>query len=126
MWTMAFPLFSGGKWLTLSAAQVRSPNLCAFRAIAYLAAWPGMNAARCFAENAMPRLARGVGARSAASAVARIGLGTLLLFVVARHAPTPLLTGWMGMAGMVLLLHFGFFDLASIAWRALRVDAPPI
>jgi alginate O-acetyltransferase complex protein AlgI len=27
---------------------------------------------------------------------------------------------------MMLILHFGLFDLASIGWRALRVDAPPI
>ena len=126
MWTMAFALFFGCKWLTLCAAQMRSPNLGPFRAAAYLAAWPGMNATRFFADHAMPRLAKPVVAKSVASAFARIGLGALLLFFVARHFPAPLLTGWIGMAGMVLLLHFGLFDLASLAWRALRVDAPPI
>ncbi len=30
------------------------------------------------------------------------------------------------MVGMVLVLHFGFFHLLSVGWRALRVDAPPI
>ena len=30
------------------------------------------------------------------------------------------------MAGIILVLHFGLFDFASIGWRALRVDAPPI
>jgi alginate O-acetyltransferase complex protein AlgI len=30
------------------------------------------------------------------------------------------------MVGMILILHFGLFDLASIGWKAFRVDAPPI
>jgi alginate O-acetyltransferase complex protein AlgI len=30
------------------------------------------------------------------------------------------------MTGIILILHFGLFDLASIGWRTLRVDAPPI
>ena len=64
--------------------------------------------------------------REAASAVARTMLGCLLLFVVARYAAEPLLTGWIGMVGIVLILHFGLFDLVSIAWRTLGVDAPPI
>jgi alginate O-acetyltransferase complex protein AlgI len=53
-------------------------------------------------------------------------LGLFVLFGVARYATDPLLAGWIGMVGMVLLLHFGFFHLLSVGWRALRVDAPPI
>jgi alginate O-acetyltransferase complex protein AlgI len=30
------------------------------------------------------------------------------------------------MTGMILILHFGLFELTSIGWRAFRVDAPPI
>jgi alginate O-acetyltransferase complex protein AlgI len=27
---------------------------------------------------------------------------------------------------MIMILHFGVFELTSIGWRAVRVDAPPI
>ena len=124
MWAMVFALFLGCKWLTLRMAQMPSP--CPLRAAAYMVAWPGMDAMRFLSGRITPRWARRVFLKSVASAVARISLGALLLFVIARHAHEPLLAGWIGMFGMVLILHFGLFHLASITWRGLRVDAPPI
>lgn len=38
----------------------------------------------------------------------------------------PLVTGWVGMIGLVFLLHFGAFHLLSLLWRALGVNAMPI
>jgi alginate O-acetyltransferase complex protein AlgI len=64
--------------------------------------------------------------KSAAPAGVRILLGAFLLFTLARHASNPILAGWIGMTGMILILHFGLFELTSIGWRAFRVDAPPI
>jgi hypothetical protein len=43
--------------------------------------------------------------------------------VPARH---PLLVGWAGMIGMVLLLHFGSFALISLVWRRDGIDAMPL
>ena len=126
MWTMAFALFFGCKWLTLRTAQMRSPAASPLRAAAYLLAWPGMAATRFLSHRVMPGLETGVLVRSVAYAVARISLGALLLFAIARRAPEPLLAGWTGMIGLVLILHFGLLHLASIGWRGLRVDAPPI
>ena len=126
MWMMAFALFFGCKWLTLGTAIRRKGRGCPFRALAYLIAWPGMEAIRFLSSELAPRCSRPVALRRAAVAVVRILLGLLLLFVVARHAADPLLAGWIGMVGMILLLHFGFFDLLSVGWRALRVDAPPL
>jgi alginate O-acetyltransferase complex protein AlgI len=126
MWTMAFALFAGCKWLTLRLAQLHSPDACPFRAAAYLLAWPGMEAPRFLSNRVRPPLSRPVIVKSIASALVSISLGVLLLFVIARHAREPVLSGWMGMVGTVLVLHFGLFHLASLAWRGLGVDAPPL
>jgi alginate O-acetyltransferase complex protein AlgI len=126
MWTMAFALFFGCKWWTLRIAQTRSSNPCPWRAAAYVLAWPGMDATRFLSNRVRPRLERRVIVKSIGSAMARMSLGAALLFGIARHAHEPLIAGWIGMIGMVLILHFGLFDLASITWRAFRVDAPAI
>jgi predicted DCC family thiol-disulfide oxidoreductase YuxK len=126
MWLMAFAIFFGCKWLTLGNATRRSGRVCPFRAVAYLFTWPGMDAARFLSPDLAPRPSRPGMMKSAMLAAVRILLGALLLFVIARHAGGPILMGWIGMAGIILILHFGLFDLASIGWSALRVDAPPI
>ena len=126
MWLMAFALFLGCKWLTLGTALRREGAACPFRALAYLLAWPGMEATRFLSPELAPHCSRSAALRNTAMSLIRILLGLFLLFGVARHAVEPLLAGWIGMVGMVLLLHFGFFHLLSVSWRALRVDAPPI
>jgi alginate O-acetyltransferase complex protein AlgI len=126
MWLMAGAIFFGCKWLTLGNAIQRVGRVCPFRSAAYLFAWPGMDAARFLSPHLAPRWSRSEVMKSAAPAVVRILLGTFLLFALARHASNPILAGWIGMIGMILILHFGSFELASIGWRALRVDAPPI
>ena len=58
--------------------------------------------------------------------MARIFLGAVLLFGVARFANQPLLAGWIGMIGMILILHFGLFHLLAIGWHAAGIDVKPI
>jgi hypothetical protein len=55
-------------------------------------------------------------------------LGAALIWVVARTAVTvkPLLAGWTGMAGLILVLHFGTFHLVSLGWRTIGVNAMPV
>ena len=54
--------------------------------------------------------------------------GVVLVWFVVRRAPqaNELLAGWIGMAGVIFLLHFGSFHLLSLAWRAAGVKAPPL
>lgn len=126
MWALAGAIFFGCKWLTFCLAKIRLGGVCPFRAAAYLLAWPGMDAERFLSWNAAPRPDSAELIRSAGAAAARVAAGALLLFVIARRANEPLLAGWIGMLGLILVLHFGFFDLVSVAWRKLRIDAPPI
>jgi alginate O-acetyltransferase complex protein AlgI len=126
MWLMAVAVFFGCKWLTLGMATKRAGRVCPFRATAYLFAWPGMDATRFLSPHLAPRPSRFALMKNSATGAVRILIGALLLFAVARHATEPLLAGWIGMVGMILILHFGLFDLTSIGWRALRVDAAPI
>jgi predicted DCC family thiol-disulfide oxidoreductase YuxK len=126
MWLMALAIFLGCKWLTLGNASHRAGRVCPFRSAAYLVAWPGMDAARFLSPDLARRGSRLEMMKSAALAVLRILLGALLLFAIARRMTGPLLTGWIGMVGVILILHFGLFELLSIGWRALRVDAAPL
>ena len=61
-------------------------------------------------------------------AMAKLTAGGVILFVLARHAPRqhPYLIGWVGMIGIVTILHFGLFHILSCAWRTLGVNAQPL
>jgi hypothetical protein len=54
--------------------------------------------------------------------------GGALFWGVARlAAPASLLAaGWIGLFGLIFLLHFGSFHLVSLAWRTVGIQARPI
>jgi Membrane bound O-acyl transferase family len=124
MWALAFAIFGGLKWLTWWRARMRlySP---AWRSVAFLLAWPGMDADAFLDAN------RRVSPPLPASwlwAALETALGAIVFWFVARTIPTgePLLRGWAGMLGLILLLHFGSFQLIAFFWQTLGVDAKPI
>jgi hypothetical protein len=96
-----------------------------WRQAAYLVAWPGMDADGFLDVTADGRRCPVVEWRQTA---ARITLGVVVLFWVARVVPSeyPLVVGWTGMVGAVLCLHFGVFHLLSCAWRGAGLDARPL
>jgi hypothetical protein len=125
MWVMALALYAGCKWLTYRAAASQGLEPGWLRAGGYLLAWPGMAAAEFLGHKDRPAKPRGV---EWILAAAKMLFGAVLLWVVARMAlpPHPLLAGWLGMLGVVFILHFGLFHLMSLAWRRAGVRAEPV
>ena len=124
MWVISLAIFLGLKWLTWWRARSRIAH-AAWRSVAYLLAWPGMDAdAFLDARHHVSPPA----ARAWLGAAFETMLGAILFWVVARSIPLgqPLLRGWAGMVGLILLLHFGSFQIVALLWQNLGVKAEPI
>lgn len=125
MWSLAFSIYACLKWLTLlDTPERREAPLT--RQAAYLLLWAGMNA-RTFLAGPSPARPRPA-AREWALAFGKVVLGFVLI-----HAAVPrllawneLLAGWVGMAGIAFVLHFGVLHVVSLAWQAAGYSAPPI
>jgi len=124
MWILSFAIFMSLKWLTWWRARFRVAH-SSWRSAGYLLAWPGMDAEAFLDGNQRiptpPPL-------TWLWAIFETGVGVILLWVVARSVPQgePLLRGWVGMLGLILLLHFGTFQIVSLLWESFGVDAKPI
>jgi hypothetical protein len=123
MWALAFSIYMGLKWLSWWQARKRVPH-SGWLSAAYLFAWPGMDA-EAFLHVSAPILPpRG---RDWLAALSKTLLGAMLFWGAARAmSGNPLVRGWVGMVGLILLLHFGSFHLIAHAWQRLGVDAQPI
>jgi predicted DCC family thiol-disulfide oxidoreductase YuxK len=124
MWAVAFALYVCCKWLTYWDALRHGASADPRRAVAYLLAWPGMDAITFLSDEAAERPRVGEWLRG----VSKIGLGlAVFTFAARRSAIAPsLLSAWIGMTGIVLMLHFGAFELLSLAWRRAGVRAAPL
>jgi alginate O-acetyltransferase complex protein AlgI len=124
MWTLSFAIFLGLKWQTWWEARDHVPH-SAGRSLAYLAAWPGMDA-ETFLDSGQvvptPKFKEWLWA------TAKTAFGILLLWVIARRVPEPqaLLRGWIGLFGLIFLLHFGSFHVIALFWQACGIAAQPI
>lgn len=124
MWTLAVAIYLGLKWLSWWKAQnqVRHTRL---RSIAYLLAWPGMDAESFLDESKeVPRPRPWTWAWATFETI----LGAILFWVIARRFPPgqPLLRGWIGMFGLIMLLHFGSFQILALIWRRFGIEAVPV
>ncbi|MGH9966754.1 MAG: MBOAT family protein [Pyrinomonadaceae bacterium] len=125
MWLLAFAIFVGCKWLTWR--RTPAPNAHWWQHAGYLFAWPGLNArtflsAEPLPERECPPL------REWAFAAMKLIAGSALFWGVAGwiSAEQTILAGWVGMVGLILMLHFGAFHLLSCAWRSVGIDARPL
>jgi hypothetical protein len=125
MWTLAIAVYAGCKSTSWLGARVRQAPL--WKQAAFLFGWPGMDAASFLAPVPIStRYARC--SIEWLAATAKLVFGAALLFAVARLIPQEheYLIGWTGMIGIVLIIHFGLFQLLSCYWRSLGIEARPI
>jgi Membrane bound O-acyl transferase family len=124
MWILASTIFLGCKWQTLWQQRAIARAKIG-RAAAYLFCWPGMNAEGFLDPRTIPQQPQ---LQEWLSAIGKTLLGTAFVWGTVRMVPAAhdLWAGWIGMLGMILILHFGGFHILSLLWRSAGVDAPPL
>jgi Membrane bound O-acyl transferase family len=122
MWLIAASHFIASKWITIF--PLLPGEVAPWPLIAYCLAWPGLDV-HAFCQG---KTADVPSAREWAIASVKLLFGAALLwFGTRRLAPGhPLIAGWVGMIGIVFLLHFGWFHLLALLWQAFGVEAKPI
>jgi predicted DCC family thiol-disulfide oxidoreductase YuxK len=132
-WLMAAAIFFGCKWLTAWRALQRNADPTLPRTLGYFFAWPGMDAERFLAPtpsrpllDRLKPLSLVLSRTQARPAIANILLGAVLFFGFARFPQQQLLAGWIGMIGMILILHFGLFRLVAAGWHKVGINVEPI
>lgn len=124
MWTLAFAIFAGCKWLTLRAALEDGIPLIRRDAWRFLLGWVGMEPREFVRRVAVAGDCKSHGF----GPVVRLGLGAGLVWLGVRVVlpESELMAGWAGMIGMILMLHFGSFDLLANAWRSAGYPVKPL
>jgi alginate O-acetyltransferase complex protein AlgI len=125
MWLICLALFFGCKWLVFFRALATLPRPGVLKSLGFLFGWIGMDAKAFFGDSekaTKPKPAEWLFASS------KILLGAALVWMVTReiYPANPLLAGWTGMFGLILSLHFGFFELLALAWRSAGVNVLPL
>jgi hypothetical protein len=125
MWLIAAAIYFSFKWLAWRSSRVPADSLA--RKTAWWLGWMRMDPAEFLGSDVLPADYRPTWAewRYAAGNVA----AGVLLFALGSACVAgdwPLLGGWCGMFGLVLMLHFGVFHLISCAWRSAGVKALPL
>ncbi|MFZ0737738.1 MAG: membrane bound O-acyl transferase family-domain-containing protein [Candidatus Acidiferrales bacterium] len=125
MWALAFAIFLASKWAMWWRQRRDGLAIGVAGTLAYFFLWPGMDP-RPFAgapsATARPSLWEWT------QAIGNMLVGVALFWGVARRLVPrhDLFAGWVGMAGLVLMLHFGTFHISSLLWRCAGVNAEPI
>jgi hypothetical protein len=122
MWLLSAAIFGSCKWLTWRTTSCI--GVPAWKLIGYLLAWPGMDAAAFLHTShlGVPPL------HAWLFPVGKVVLGIGLVWGVVPVLPAGDLVprGWVGMVGVVFVLHFGLFHLLSLLWQSIGVSAKPL
>jgi alginate O-acetyltransferase complex protein AlgI len=122
MWLFVAAMFAGCKWLTWRRALDTKTNPT--RTFGYLLLWPGMDAKAFLTghNTNLPSLSEWC------FAFGRFVAGITLVWLAAqaRLTPNPIANAWIAMFGLTLILHFGVFHLAALAWQRAGAPAKPL
>ena len=124
MWLLAFAIFFGCKWITWHG--VDRAAVSRIRSLAYLMAWPGMDAREFLTQTPIGHVHSADWARAAGKTI--LGLG-LLLLAARGTVESPFIAGWagwVGMTGTILALHFGVFKVLALLYSAAGIAAKPL
>ncbi len=126
MWLLATVIFAGCKWQTWWEARVGGHVAGTWkRSAAYLLLWPGMDVREFFDVGAQRQR---IALREWFAGITKAVSGAVMTWLGARVVSFehPMLGGWIGMVGLVLLLHFGVFHLIALAWQRAGAPVKPI
>lgn len=144
MWFLTAAVFFSLKWLVWRRTYAALPNRTPARFWTWLLLWPGMNPAPFFVNtsssaSAASRTPPSLAAQThtgpfpttsrqwlAALAKTAVGLAALGAAGPIVYHHSPLAAGWIGMFGLIMLMHCGVFHLAALAWRRAGVAVEPI
>ncbi len=120
MWLLAFSLFAACKILTgrQIPEEIESGDKWT-----YFLGWPGMDPKRFFARRPQGEFSMELGRIALRNVL--LGAG-LMLGVAPRFFARPLLAGWIGMTGLIFMLHFGLFHLLALHLQRKGFGADPI
>lgn len=125
MWVLAFAIYLGCKWLTYCDALGQGVAASLRTRLVYLLCWPGMSLKE-FA-GPIPTSLRGNEGSHWLAPLAKTLAGAILVWLVVPVVPTDawLFCGWIGMIGLIMMLHFGTFHLLALALQAAGFNARP-
>lgn len=123
MWALSVFIFALCKFVSWHFAP--KPRASVWRHFAYFALWPGLDAPSFLDPRSVPSEQRPKFGEWC-FACAKVVFGAVLVWGVSPLVAHDYARAWIGMAGIVFVLHFGAFHVLSCAWRAVGVNAAPL
>ena len=122
---IAISIFLLVKIQTLITYRTSGNSVHKTNSFAWFFAWPGLNAEQFYTPRPYlpsPEF------REWALAFMKTVIGLTLFFVLGPQLVVwnEMVAGWVAMAGIVFIFHFGLFHIVALAWRQAGRDVSPI
>lgn len=125
MFVLSFSIFFGFKWLTYRRALIKGAAPDIKISLGYIFAWVGMDAVSFF--NKQTEIRR-PSKEEWISAILKTFLGGIILWLLPGqfYPQHKILAGYIGLAGFIIIIFFGFFHVISLAWRQNGINTRPL